>query len=189
MKKHYKLLLTLLVFLLFGTIVAGVGVSYAFYKTTVTGAASNKTSDYEGEIQIVSDNHTIIPATDTIVDEIEFYVKNFTGTNPNSPTNSSEVYLSYILTFTLPTWGTGCANPISYRLFAVDESNSSESEVTITSNKTGQIDFSFIMAERDYYKLRLYWNMNNNSSSCYAGKSKNIGISADIYQTPSKYSS
>lgn len=187
MKKHYKLVLIVLVFLLITMITTGVGVSYAYYRTSVTGAVSNKTSDYACDIQVVSETHTIVPASNTAVDEIKFYVKNYTGTD-TSPTNTSEVYLSYTLSFTLPTWASGCTNPVSYKLYAVNESNNSETEVTLSNNKTSQIDFSLISAERDYYKLKLYWNMNYNSDTCYAGMSKNVGISADIYQTPSRYS-
>ncbi len=187
MKKHYKLVLLILIFLLVTMITAGIGVSYAYYQTSVTGAVSNKTSDYACDVQIVSDTHTIVPTSNTAVDEIEFYVKNYTGSD-TSPSNTSEVYLSYVLKFTLPTWDSGCTNPISYKLFAVNESNNSETEVALSSNQTSRIDFSLISAERDYYKLKLYWNMNYNSASCYAGKSKNVGIAADIYQNPTKYS-
>ena len=181
MKKNYKLLLVALVFLFVSLVVIGISVTFAYYQTTVTGAVSAKTSDYTGEVEVVSETHSIIPASNTAVDEIKFYIKNYTGTDAN-PTNTSEVYLSYILTFTLPTWGSGCTNPISYKLFAVNESNNNETEVSLTSNKTGTINFSLISAERDYYKLKMYWNMSHNSSSCYAGKSGNVGISANIFQ-------
>ena len=65
MKKHYKLVLIVLVFLLITMITTGVGVSYAYYRTSVTGAVSNKTSDYACDIQVVSETHTIVPASNT----------------------------------------------------------------------------------------------------------------------------
>ena len=111
-----------------------------------------------------------------------FYVKNYTGTDAN-PTNTSEVYLSYELTFTLPTWGSGCTNPVSYRLFQVNESTNAETEISLTSNKTGTINFSMISAEKDMYRLKMYWNTSDNAASCYAGKTGSVGISANIYQT------
>lgn len=180
--KRRNLLIVLLV-LLFGVFVTGLGVTYAFYQTEVTGAVSGKTSDYAGEVQIVSDTHTdILPAASVAVDTIEFYVKNYTGTDAN-PTNTSEVYLSYELTFTLPTWGSDCTNPVSYRLFQVNESTNAETEISLTSNKTGTINFSMISAEKDMYRLKMYWNTSHNKASCYAGKTGSVGISANIYQT------
>ncbi len=189
MKKKYKILIFIFLFLLAGVTVFGLCLTKAYYLQTVTGATTGKSADYEGEVTVVSETHTITPASGVAVDEIKFYVKNYTGSD-NSPTNSSEVYLSYILTFTLPTWGSGCTNPISYQLYAVDESNNnSESQVQLTNNVTGTIDFSFITAEKDYYKLKLYWDISNNGASCYAGKSGNVGISANIFQNPTKYGS
>ena len=126
----------------------GLGLTTAYYRQTITGAATGKTSDYEGEVTVVSETHTITPASNVAVDEIKFYVKNYTGSDSN-PTNSSEVYLTYELTFTLPTWGSGCTNPISYRLFSVNESTNSETEVTLTNNVTAAINFSLASVEKD----------------------------------------
>ena len=188
MKKHYKWLLILLVFLLVSLVTTGFGVTYAYYRTTVTGAVSNKTSDYTGEIQVTSGTHVLVPVASSPVDTIDFYIKNYTGTDSNNPTNSSEVYLSYTLTFSITgNWGSGCTNPVSYRLFAVNDSNNTETEVTLTNNQTGAIDFSLISAEKDHYKLKLYWDMSNNGATCYAGKSGSVGIATNMYQTPSKY--
>ena len=187
MKKRYRGLIIILLFLFIISITTGIGVTYAFYQSTVTGAVTNKTSDYTGEVEVVSETHSVLPEASVAVDEIKFYVKNYTGTNSN-PTNSSEVYLSYVLTFSMTTsWGSGCANPLSYKLYSVNESTNTETEVSLSSNKTSAIDFSMISVERDYYKLRVYWDMTNNSASCYAGKSGNYGISANLYQTPSRY--
>ncbi len=186
MSKKYKILLVLLIFLFVTLITAGIGVTYAFYETTITGAVSNKTADFEGEIQVVSETHTILPAASVAVDEVKFYIKNYTGTD-SSPTNLSEVFLRYTLSFTLPTWGSGCSNPISYKLYSVDESNNSETEITLSNNQAPAVNFNLISAERDYYKLKVYWNTNLNNSSCYAGKSGNYGISAVFNQNPSKY--
>jgi len=180
MKKHYKGLLVLLVFLFITLVVSGIGVTYAYYKTNVTGAVTAKTSDYDGELEVVSATHTITPAANTVVDTIDFYVKNYTGPD-SSPTNTSEVNLSYVLTFTLPTWGTGCTNPISYKLYSVNASNV-ETEVTLSNNVSGARNFSLISAEKDHYRLKSYWNMTYNSAECYANKSGNVGISARIYQ-------
>lgn len=178
-----KNLLIILVLLLFGVFATGLGVTYAFYQTEVTGAVSGKTSDYAGEVEIVSDTHTdILPAASTAVDVIEFYVKNYTGSDAN-PTNTSEVYLSYELTFTLPTWGSGCTNPVSYKLFQVNESTNAETEITLTGNKTSAINFSMLSAEKDMYRLKLYWDTAYNAASCYAGKTGSVGIAANIYQT------
>lgn len=188
MKKHYKGVLILLVFLLISLVTTGIGVSYAYYQGTVTGAVSAKTSDYTGEISVDAGTHNITPASGSEVDVISFYVKNYTGSDAN-PTNSSEVYLSYKLSFTLPTWDSGCTNPVSYRLFAVNDANNSETEVTLDNNQeTGAIAFDLISAEKDHYRLKLYWNMNYNSASCFAGKSKSVGINANMYQNPAKYS-
>ena len=187
MKKHYKALLILLIFLFLGLVTTGIGVTYAYYRNTITGAASIKTSDYTGEIEVVSETHSILPAQNVAVDEIKFYVKNYTGTD-SSPTNSSEVFLSYILTFSLTTnWGSGCTNPLSYKLYSVNQTNNNETEITLSNNKTGEINFSLISAEKDYYKLKLYWDINNNGATCYAGKSGSVGITADIHQTESRY--
>lgn len=185
MRKRYKALLILLVFLFITLITTGIGVTYAYYQTTVTGAITNRTSKHNEEIEIVDSTHTIIPAASVAVDEIEFYVKNYTGSDA-TPTAISEVYLTYVLTFTLPTWESGCTNPISYKLYSITGTNT-ETEVSLSSNKTGAIDFG-LDTEKDHYKLKLYWNMSYNSASCYAEKSGNVGISANLYQTPSKYS-
>ena len=76
MKKHYKAILILLVFLLISLISTGIGVTYAYYRTQVTGAVSGKTSDYDSEIQVVTETHNIIPASNVAVDEVNFYIKN-----------------------------------------------------------------------------------------------------------------
>ena len=179
--RNYKLLISISIVLFIALVVGGIGATYAFYRDTITGAVSGKTSDYTGEIEVVSETHSMIPEASVAVDEIKFYVKNFTGTS-SEPTNSSEVYLKYVLSFTLPTWGSGCTNPISYRLFSVNESTNVESEITLTNNQTSEINFSLIGPERDYYKLKLYWDMTHNSASCYANKSINVGISANVSQ-------
>ena len=180
---NQKSLLSIVLFVLFGTFAAGLGLTYAFYQTEVTGAVSGKTSDYAGEVEIVSDTHTdILPTASSAVDVIEFYVKNYTGSDA-SPTNTSEVYLSYELTFTLPTWNSGCTNPVSYKLYQVNESTNAETEIALTNYKTSAINFSMISAEKDMYRLKLYWNTSYNSASCYAGKTGSVGISANIYQT------
>ena len=188
MKKRYKWILVLLIFLFISLITTGIGVTYAYYRQTVTGAVATRTSDYTGEIEVVSETHSILPASGVAVDEIKFYVKNYTGAD-NTPTNSSEVYLSYDLTFSLQTnWGSGCANPISYELVPVNQSDNTEgTPIQLTSNHTSQIDFSLISAEKDYYKLKLYWDMTKNGASCYAGKSGTVGIAANLYQTPARY--
>lgn len=179
---RYKGVLVLLVILMICLVTSGIGVTYAYYKTEVTGAVTGKSSDYAGEIEIVSDTHTDIVPSSSVVDEIEFYVKNYTGTDA-SPTNTSEVYLSYVLTFTPPTWASGCTNPVTFKLYQVNESTDAETEVTLTNNKTGAINFSLISAEKDMYRLKMYWNTSYNTASCYAGKTGTVGIAANIYQT------
>ena len=187
MKNHYKGVLVLLVFLFVGLMVTGIGVSFAYYRVGVTGTASTRSSDYDGEIEVVSSTHSILPASNAVVDTVEFYIKNYTGTD-NSPTNTSEVYLSYILTFTLPTWGSGCTNPISYQLYSIAPTTNAETLVSLnSSNQTPEISFSLATQEKQHYKLKLYWDMANNGASCFAGKSGNVGISASMYQNPSVY--
>ncbi len=181
MKKKIKWLLVLLIFLFAALVVSGIGVSYAYYKGEVTGAVSARSAKYSGEVQVVSETHSILPASSVAVDEIKFYVKNYTG-NDNNPTTSSEVFMSYILNFSLPTWGTGCQNPISYKLYSVNQSTNAETEVTLTNNATSTINFGLISAEKDYYKLKLYWDTTHNDVTCYANKSGNVGISANIFQ-------
>ena len=189
MKKKHKIALAVLLFLIAGVTVFGLGLTNAYYRQTVTGAATGKTSDYEGEISVVSETHVITPAANVAVDEIRFYVKNYTGADDN-PTNTSEVFLSYKLTFTLPTWGTGCTNPISYGLVSVNQSNNEETTVQLdSSNATGTINFEHATLEKDYYILRLYWNMDHNDVPCYAGKSGSVGIAANIFQNPTIYGS
>ena len=180
MKKRYKLVLSALIFLFLSLTLTAIGMSFAYYETSVTGAVSSNTSAFEPELSIVSETHTVVPASNVAVDEIKFYVKNYTGSD-SSPT-ISEVKLKYILTFTLPTWGTGCTNPISYKLYSVNQTTNAENEITLTNNATSAINFTLIDAEKHYYKLKLYWNTTYNSTSCFAGKSKNVGISADISQ-------
>lgn len=165
-------------------IVGGLGITFAFYEREVSGAVSGKTANYAGEIELISGGHNnIIPATDG-VDQIDFYVKNYTGSD-SAPTAASEVKLSYVLTFTLPTWPTGCTNPVSLKLYKVNESvqPEAETEVTLSSNSTSAINFTLASAEKDKYRLKLYWNTTYNSVTCYAGKTGNIGINANIYQT------
>ena len=179
--KKYKVMIIALVVLLLVFIAGGLGASLAYYQTEVTGAASGSTSSYAGEVEIVSGTHTsLIPSAD-VVDEIEFYVKNYTGSD-SSPAATSEVYLSYMLTFTEPTWASGCTNPVSFKLYSVDEATDAETEVSLASNKTGAINFDMISAEKDMYRLKLYWDTTNNSASCFAGKTGTVGISASIYQ-------
>lgn len=188
MKKKYKIALIIILFFIAGVTAFGLGLTNAYYRQTVTGAATGRTADYEGEVTIVSETHTVVPASTVAVDEVKFYVKNYSGSD-SSPTNTSEVYLSYILSFTLPTWASGCAQPMSYKLFSVNESTNAETEVTLTNNATSDINFSMMSAEKDYYKLKVYWDITKNSVSCYAGKSGTYGISADIHQTQSVYGS
>ena len=64
----YKAILILLVVLLICLVTGGIGVTYAYYKTEVTGAVSGKSSDYAGEIEVVSDTHTNIVPASTVVD-------------------------------------------------------------------------------------------------------------------------
>ena len=182
MKKKSSILI-LLVILMSIAILTGFGVTFAYYQVNISGAVTNRTANYAGEVEVVSETHTITPASNVAVDEIKFYVKNYTGSD-SEPTlaNESEVYMSYTLALAFPSWGSGCTNPISYRLYSVDESNNNETEVTLNNNTTSAIDFDLLTAERDYYKLKLYWNMTYNSVSCYAGKSGNVGITANIYQ-------
>lgn len=177
----YKKVLVILIFLAIVMISSGIGITYAYYKTEITGAVTGSTAAYSGEIEIGTGTHTnLVPASSTI-DSIDFYIKNYSGTDANAKT--SEVYLSYILTFTPPTWGTGCNNPVSFKLFFVDDTNNSETEINLSNNKSSAQNFSLISAQKHHYKLKLYWNTTLNSASCYAGKSGTIGIAANIYQT------
>lgn len=180
MKKHYKSMLVLMVFLIMLVVTSGLGVTYAYYQKEVTGAVSARTSAYDGEIYIESETHQIIPDEDTAVDTVTFYVKNYTGTDAN-PVNS-ELNLSYIINLNLTNWFGACSNPVSYRLYSVDVNNS-EAELTLTNAQTSTIDFSLITTQKHKYRLKLYWDLSNNGSTCYANKSGDVGISADIFQT------
>ena len=177
----YKKVLVILVLLAIVMISSGIGITYAYYKTEITGAVTGSTAAYSGEIEIGTGTHTNLVPASTAIDSIDFYIKNYSGTDSSAKT--SEVYLSYVLTFTPPTWGTGCTNPVSFKLFLVNDTNSTETEITLSSNKSSAQNFSLISAQKHHYKLKLYWNTTLNSASCYAGKTGTIGIAANIYQT------
>ena len=179
---RYKKVLALLVIFLFILVTSGIGLTYAYYGGEITGAVTGKTSNLTGEISVAAGTHTNIIPSSTTVDNIYFYVKNYTGTDSN-PSVSSEVRLSYNLSFSLPTWGSGCTNPVSYKLYKIDESDNSETQITLSNNATGAINFGMISAERDYYRLALQWNTAYNSATCYAGKTSSVSITANIYQT------
>lgn len=180
MSKRKKItLLSILVFLFGSVVVYGIGMTMAYYTTTITGAFSGRTSKFDGNVEIVNSTHTIVPASNNAVDTVEFYVKNYSGSD-SSPTLLSEVNSHYTLTFALPTWGTGCDNPVSFALYSVDSNG--EHSVTLTNNVTGWIDIPMTGAVKHHYKLKLYWNMEHNDSTCYAGKSGSVGISANICQ-------
>lgn len=181
MKTKYKSYLAILVFLFISLIATGIGVTYASYQTPVTGAVAARTSNFTPELQVVEETHSILPQSTIAVNEIKFYVKNYTGTDVEPTT--SEVYLKYNLSFSLPTWGNGCDNPISYELYSVDEANSTETKInSFANNALNNVQFQLMSAEKDYYKLKLYWDMTKNAASCYAGKSGNVVITANISQ-------
>lgn len=177
----YKKVLIILVFLAVVMISSGIGIAYAYYKTEITGAVTGSTAAYSGEIEISAGTHTDLVPASTEINSIEFYIKNYSGTDSSAKT--SEVYLSYVLTFTPPTWGAGCTNPVFFKLFLVNDTNSTETEITLSNNKSTVQNFSLISAQKHHYKLKLYWNTTLNSASCYAGKTGTIGIAANIYQT------
>ncbi len=181
----YKKVLTLLVVGLFALITSGIGLTYAYYNQQVTGVVSGQTSDFAGEISIVAGTHTNIIPTSSTADNVYFYIKNYTGAD-NNATAITETKMNYVLTFSKPTWGSGCTNPVSYELYRINESNGSETSVSLTNNSTNQvsgaISFSLTSPQRHYYRLALKWNMTYNSAACYAGKTFSVSMSANMYQ-------
>ena len=181
MKKRYAIILILLIILFTAFIVLNTGGTFAYYQAGVSGAVNVRTASYSGEVEVVSTTHTLVPADNEEIDEISFYVKNFTGTDQN-PTAISEVYMAYNLTFSFPTWSNDCENPISYKLYSVNEITDAETEITLNNNKTADINFGSIASEKDFYKLKVYWDVTNNSVTCYAGKNGTVGIDAELKQ-------
>lgn len=181
MKKRYLFILFLLLIFFVVFVSLSPKGTFAYYQTNVSGAVNAVTASYGGEVEIVSETHTFLPADNEVIDEIKFYVKNYTGTD-QSPTTISQVYMSYKLAFTLPSWGSGCTNPVSYKLYSVNEGTNAETEVTLTNNQTSDINFTLLSSQKHYYKLKVYWDTTNNSVSCYAGKNGSVSIDAELKQ-------